>query len=347
MSRILVVTSSPPFAEGGHLVMARALVSALDEAGHEASLTVTPQNRFGRNLSAYLASWLTDVGLTYEGLPIDRIISLRFPAYAVRHPDHICWLNHRLREYYDLWPSFSASLSRRRKLKEYLRRLCIHAADRYLLTHHVRRLFVISATVQARLARYGRIPAEVLYPPPPPRAYRCDAYDRFVLAVSRLTPLKRLDLVVRALAQPEAAGVRLVIAGEGGEAAALRALAGELGVDGRVELAGRVDGTQLVNLLARCRAVCFPPYNEDFGFVTVEAFASGKAVITCEDSGGPTELVHDGVEGFVCRPTPEALAQALGRLMEDRTLAERMGTAGRQVVASMSWRRAVERLLEA
>jgi hypothetical protein len=62
VSTVAVVTSSPPFVEGGHLVIARALVAALQQAGHEADLVLTPQNRFGRQGSAYLANWLTDVG---------------------------------------------------------------------------------------------------------------------------------------------------------------------------------------------------------------------------------------------------------------------------------------------
>ena len=345
MSRILVVTSSPPFAEGGHLVMARSLMTALKEAGHDSSLLVTPQNRFGRNTSTYIASWLTDVGLTYEGLPVDQVISLRFPSYAVRHQAHVCWLNHRMREYYDLWPQFSAALARRHVIKERIRRRLIHAVDRHLLTRHVRRLFAISGTVRARLERFGRIPAEVLYPPPPQRAYRCDDYGDFILAVSRLTPLKRLDLAIRALACPEAQAVRLVVAGEGGQERSLRSLAAELGVASRVEFAGAVDDGRLVDLLARCRAVCFPPYDEDYGFVTVEAFASSKAVVTCADSGGPAELVRHDVNGLVCTATPQSIADALGTLVGDDRLAERLGRAGRGVSAGMTWDQAVPKLL--
>jgi len=62
MSRILVVTSSPPFVEGGHLVITRSLVQALRERGHDAELVITPSNRFGRQASAYVANWMTDVG---------------------------------------------------------------------------------------------------------------------------------------------------------------------------------------------------------------------------------------------------------------------------------------------
>ena len=70
----------------------------------------------------------------------------------------------------------------------------------------------------------------------------------------------------------------------------------------------------LIEHLARCRAVVFPPWNEDYGFVTVEAFMCGKPVLTCHDSGGPSELVRDGENGFVTAPTPEALATAMNRL---------------------------------
>ena len=100
--RILVVTSGALFVRGGHLTIAEETAAALRRAGHLADVIVTPQNRFGRQLSAYLATWLTDVGETADGQPVDQVISLRFPSYAVRHPRHVCWLNHRMREYYDL-----------------------------------------------------------------------------------------------------------------------------------------------------------------------------------------------------------------------------------------------------
>jgi len=345
MSRVLVVTSSPAFAEGGHLVMARSLVSALQQAGHDAALMVTPQNRFGRHTSTYLASWLADVQMACDGGPIDQVISLRFASYAVRHPAHVCWLNHRLREYYDLWPRFFEPLSWQARIKERVRRRLIHAVDRHLLTRNVRRLFTLSRTVQARLEQFGRIPSEVLYPPPPPRAYRCEEYGDYILAVSRLTPLKRLDLLLRAVARPEAREARVVVIGDGNQAGILHDLAAELGLGDRVRFEGAVNAEQLTAHLARCRAVCFPPFNEDYGFVTVEAFASRKPVITCTDSGGPTELVRDGVEGLVSAPAPEAIAKSIAALMADRGLAERMGEAGYRVAAGMTWERAVRALL--
>jgi glycosyltransferase involved in cell wall biosynthesis len=345
MSRIAVVTSGQPFGGGGHLVIAQGLVHALREAGHQADVVVTPQNRFGRQGAAYLAAWLTDVGMSQDGGRIDQVVTLRYPAYAVRHHAHVCWLTHRMREYYDLWEDFSATLTDAQRAKERIRKGLIHAADRHFLTRRVKRLFVISGTVERRLRAWGGIASTVLHPPPPPRPYRCDGYGDYIFAVSRLTPLKRLDLLVRALAHPNAAGVRCVIAGDGEQAGELRYLIRALQLGSRVTLAGEIGPEQLVDHLARCRAVCFPARDEDYGFVTVEAFASRKAVITCTDSGGPLELVHDGVEGFVTPPTADALASALARVAGDESLSSRMGEAAWSAANALSWPRVVERVV--
>ncbi len=325
------------------MVIARSLVEALREAGHRAEIVVTPQNRFGRQAAAYLATWLTDVGSS-GGEPIDRVISLRYPSYAVRHPMHVCWLSHTMREYYDLWDRFSAGLSPAGRLKERVRRTAVRTADRYLLTRNVNKLFLISRTVQNRLRMWPDLSSEVLYPPAPQRAYRCDEYGDYVFMVSRLTALKRADLLVQALAESDAAGIKAVIAGEGEERDRLQALIARLGLGGRVTLVGRLSDAQLLDHLARCRVVCFPPLQEDYGFVTAEAFASRKAVVTCRDSGGPAELVEHGATGFICDPTSRSLSTTLRRLMDDPALAERMGTAALAAGAKLNWSDTVRRL---
>ena len=341
--RIAVVTSSPPMVEGGHMVIARSLRQALRDAGHDADIIVTPQNRFGRQASAYLATWFTDVGVT-EGQRIDRVISLRYPSYAVRHDQHVCWLNHTMREYYDLWDRFSPTLSSRARTKELLRRAAIQAADRYLLGRNVRKLFVQSRTIQQRLVMWPEIRSTVLYPPAPQRTYRCDGYGDFIFMVSRLTVLKRAHLLVEALTTPQGRGIRAVIAGEGEDLVPLQALITVHNLNDRVRLVGRLDEDALIDHLARCRAVCFPPLQEDYGFVTVEAFASRKAVVTCKDSGGPAELVTDGVNGFVCDPTPESIAAALRKVTDDESLAERLGAGAFQKGAELNWPDAVRQL---
>ncbi len=326
------------------MVIARELTRALGEAGHDAAIVVTPDYGFGRQSRAYLDTWRTDVAAAAGG-PVDQVISLRYPSYAVRHPRHVCWLNHTMREYYDLWPRWTGQLSPQGRLKESVRRTLIHAADRYLLTRNVTKLCVQSRTIQRRLAMWPSLASTVVYPPAPRRAYRTEAYGPEFLFVSRLTPLKRADLVIRALAEASAGGATLTIAGEGEERGALERLANDLSVASRVTFAGRLGEDALLDRLARCRAVVFPPVQEDYGFVTVEAFASRKAVITCRDSGGPAELVVDGVSGFVTEPGPAALAAALRRLAGDAALAERMGDAAHAAGAKLTWEETVRALV--
>ena len=117
------------------------------------------------------------------------------------------------------------------------------------------------------------------------------------------------------------------------------------GLDQRVTFVGAVGEDVLLDYLSRCRAVCFPAQDEDYGLVTVEAFAARKAVVTCRDSGGPTELVRDGTSGVVVEPRVAPLAQALVSLSDDQALAERLGANAFEQVSEMTWTRALEQLV--
>jgi len=96
---------------------------------------------------------LADVEYTGDGQLVDAVISLRYPAFVVKHARHRMWLTHLLREYYDLWPSFSVQLGWRQRAKERARRAVIRYLDAHALARLDRR-FVISKTVQTRLSRF-------------------------------------------------------------------------------------------------------------------------------------------------------------------------------------------------
>ena len=91
----------------------------------------------------------------------------------------------------------------------------------------------------------------------------------------------------------------------------------------------------------------YPPYDEDYGYITLEAMLSSKPVITCRDSGGPLEFIRDGGSGHVVEPAPEAVAEAMMRLLENRSRAAEFGRAGRQeyLQKGISWEDVVEKLL--
>jgi glycosyltransferase involved in cell wall biosynthesis len=206
--------------------------------------------------------------------------------------------------------------------------------------------FSISANTAARLREHNGLDAEPLYPPPRlGDGYRSEAPGDYVFTVGRLDPMKRFDLLVRALAASRRPW-RAVIAGEGPERDRLEALAVELGVADRLELAGRVDDARLVDLYARALAVFYAPFDEDYGYVTVEAFRSERPVVTTADSGGVLEFVRDGENGFVCSARAQSeVAARLDRLFDERGEALRLGRAGRERVAAIGWDRVIERLL--
>jgi glycosyltransferase involved in cell wall biosynthesis len=91
--------------------------------------------------------------------------------------------------------------------------------------------------------------------------------------------------------------------------------------------------------------VAYPPYDEDFGYVTLEAFLAAKPVITCTDSGGPLEFVRHEVNGWVCEPAPEALAAAFSAAQADRTRTASLGSSGYDLARTISWDGVIERLV--
>ena len=77
----------------------------------------------------------------------------------------------------------------------------------------------------------------------------------------------------------------------------------------------------------------YPPQDEDgYGYVTAEAFAAERPVVTCTDSGGPLELVVDGANGRVVTPEPAAVARALDELASRPEEARRLGEQGRRTL---------------
>ena len=73
----------------------------------------------------------------------------------------------------------------------------------------------------------------------------------------------------------------------------------------------------------------YGPFDEDYGYVTLEGFAARRPVVTLTDAGGPLEFVTDGETGLVTPPEPQAIAHAFDRLFSNRPLAKKMGGATR------------------
>src|SRR5205823_10304367 len=105
-----------------------------------------------------------------------------------------------------------------------------------------------------------------------------------------------------------------LIAGTGPDLPRLQQLVERCEVSDRVQFLGYVPDQELLELYANCSAVYYAPFDEDYGYVTVEAFLSGKPVLTCADAGGVLEFVEHGVTGWVAPPDPAALGAVLNEI---------------------------------
>jgi glycosyltransferase involved in cell wall biosynthesis len=345
MKTAVVCGAQAPFIVGGAEILVAELRTQLERHGFQADVANVPfkwypVSEIPRQALAWRLLDLTES----NGTPVDLLVPTKFPTYLARHPRKVAWLFHQHREAYDLygtpWCSFTDSPDDRRV------REAIVAMDNTAL-RECRRIFTISKNVAARLKHWNGLDAEALYPPPRHLGrYRHDAWGDYLFYAGRLDRLKRLDLALDALARTRS-NARLKIAGTGPLLGELRRQVERLGLASRVDLLGFVGDDDLLGLYASCRAALYAPVNEDYGYVTVEAFLSGKPLLTTRDAGGPLEFVTHDASGLVAAPEADALADAIDRLWDwPEARLRDAGALGREQVAGISWEHVIARLTE-
>lgn len=213
-------------------------------------------------------------------------------------------------------------------------RQIVHFLDSWgLAQSKITRYAAISRTVAQR-DRY--FPAgstvSVLYPPPKLTNFHCGG-DDYLFTVSRLDSPKRVSLLIEAMSQVTA-NIPLLIGGIGPELERLKSMTNG---DSRIKFLGFLSSEQIVEFYSNALAVPFVPYDEDYGYITIEAMRSGKPVLTVSDSGGPNEFVIDGETGFSVPPDPAALANSINYLCSHREEARLMGKRARESVSFINW----------
>lgn len=333
MANILILGVKVPFTWGGQDVLVSTLARELRSRGHfvdtiELPFQVPPRE----SLLNQCALWRSLDLSSFSGKEVDLVIATKFPSYYAKHPHKSLWLVHQHRAIYDLFGGSFSDFSDSSH-DEALRRM-IMEADTAAISECS---FVsgISQNVITRLAEFNGLKGEVLYPPLPYGSnYRCAEPQDFILSVGRICGIKRVDLMVKALPIVHNF-VKLKIVGAPDEPGVMEYLKNEISKHhlwDRVEFLGKVDDQTLLDLYSQALAVYYAPHNEDFGYVTLEAMASGRPVVTARDSGGVLEFVSHEKNGLIVEPGTDAIGHAFNRLVEDRQFASSLGQAGRLYV---------------
>ena len=253
--------------------------------------------------------------------------------WARNRNERVLWYCHTpLREVYDMY-------GYRQSQREVYKRLLYAAGAAVVrtidkkITSNIELIFANSANTKSRISKYlGRQDAEVLNGGVDYKEYFNDGDERYFLYPSRISPNKRQEYAVRAfkLFQKMKKGYKLVLVGPVSKDPFYQNYydrVARLGrATGNIEIRGAVDDQELKRLYSRATAVLYPPIDEDYGLVPLEAMASGKPVIAI-NSGGPKETVSVPSTGFLVESEREMASRML-EIANDPSLAAAMGAAG-------------------
>jgi len=323
--------------KGGNQRLAEALAANIRKnTNHHVTEHYTPFNDYA--LSDIIKAYFRNRKIDCK--KYDLVISIKFPSFIIKHKNHVSLINHRMRQFYDLWPEYKKQHHGLALLKLRMLRILIHVVDTYYLKK-TKKIYAQSRVIQKRLLRSG-ISSEVLYPPETLEGLHEGSYKYFLLPGRLDDERKRISLVIDAFKLARR-NIKLIITGDGMDKDKLHEYARG---DDRIIFYGYVDDKKLALLYKDALAVLFVPAVEDYGLVAIEAMKCAKPVITCTDSGGPTELVKNLHNGFVCQPNPKNIASCIEYFAKNKEEARRMGRNAYTTVAAITWNEYIKKILE-
>lgn len=346
--KIAIATVQVPFVTGGAEILTEMLKEELRKRGHQVDIITIPfewhsneallnSMMMGRMMN------LTEMG----GEKIDRVIAMKFPAIYIKHDHKVLWLMHQHRQAYDLWGTEYGDLHLTPDGKKVRDFIC-ECDKKYIA--EAEKIFTIAQNTSNRLKRYCEMDSIALYHPPLNyEKLHCEDYKDFIFYPSRINPIKRQRLLVEA-AKYVRTDVKIVLAGSGSksELGCIEDIIKKNHLQKRVKLAGFISEEEKIQYYANCLGVYFGAYDEDYGYITLEAFFSEKPVIVHHDAGGPLEFVEDGTNGFVVEAEAKKIAEKMDYLYMNRDKAADMGRAGKQSMIDkhMDWDYVIDQLLK-
>ncbi len=343
--KIVICTTQVPFIRGGAEILGETLYKEMLKRDYDVDIVNVPFKWYPpiQIVKSAMAWRLLDL-TEYDGKKIDLLICTKFPSYIIKHPNKVAWIFHQHRPVYDLKDTIYDDIKNYPD-GEKVRQMIINMDNKVFL--ELKKTFTISKNISDRLKRYNNINSEVLYPPlKNEEMYHNKYYGNYILSVSRLDALKRHDLLIKAMKYVKT-DVKCKIAGTGPMTKDLVDLTKKLDLEDKVEFLGYVNDEKLYDLYADSLAIYFAPFDEDYGYITIESFRSKKSVITSKDSGGPLEFVENDISGFITTNDPIEIAEKIDILHNDKDLAEKMGNAGYKKLEklNMTWDNVIKKLV--
>jgi len=343
---IAICAAQVPFSRGGAEEHVEALARELEACGYEVDIINIPFKWYPiEQLFKSMELWKNIDLSESDGKPIDLVIATKFPSYFINHHNKALWLIHQYRQAYDLLdtPYSGFDLSNKKQLKQYNEFIKL---DKNALKIY-NNIYTNSVNTSKRLKKYNNINSSALYHPPKLyKKYYNDDLGDYILSVGRLDPLKRIDLLIKSLKYCNNK-IKCKIAGRGSEMDSLKKLSIKLGVSDRVVFLGFVSDDELVKLYANCAFVFFAPQDEDYGYITLEAFLSKKTIITANDSGGPLEFVKNNINGIVLDTLEEKIiGEKVENLFFDKEKCKNFGNKGYNEVKNINWDNVINTLVK-
>lgn len=342
MKRIVVLHAQIPFEHGGAELMVEKLVQELKKRDYDTELISIPFRWYPEHgLYNNLLMWrMLDLS-EFNGKKIDLVIPTKFPTYGIQHPNKVLWLMHQHRAAYDLYMNKDhfglGTIEHGHEMQTVIQNF-----DNKTIKES-QNIFSISQNVANRLYSNNRLTATPLYHPPALAGrYYCDKFENYILSVGRLDPLKRIHMLINSLKYCEN-NINLIIAGTGPEEEHLHKLVHENNLDTRVKMLGFVSDAELIQLYANATAIYFSPIDEDYGYVTLEAFLSHKPIITCKDSGGVLEFANEN-NAIICECETKSISNAINTLIADKNKAVELGNNGFDIASRITWDNVIDSL---
>jgi len=338
MKHVIVLGAQVPFVRGGAEIHVKSLVREINKLEDvKAELVQLPFKWYPEEqmLNDIMAWRLIDLSES-NGTKIDLVIALKFPTYAAQHENKVLWLIHQHRTLYDLENSEYDSWRFEKDAKTI--RDKIRSLDNKFF-EECRCIYTNGRTTAKRLKHYNGFDSKPLFPPPnlADRIYPGD-YGQRVIYIGRLEPNKRPDLLISAASLVPRAKMSIIGRGRREDDERLKTLIEEMGVSDRCEVLGYLPDEDLLRRLSEARAIFYAPYDEDYGYTTIEAFLAKKPVITCDDSGEVKLFVEETGSGFVSDTSPSNIAATLAKVY-DMTQSEliQMASYGYEIAKGITW----------